>query len=242
MNTTKIKTGKTLMVAHRGLSGIETENTCAAFVAAGNRSYYGIETDIHQTADGKYILIHDGNTKRVSGDVIEVEESTYSTLRKVQLKNKNGKRDRSDLRLPSLEEYISICKKYEKVSVLELKSAYTKEQIQEIIDRIVALDYLDQVLFISFKHDNLRMVREILPEQPCQFLTSTVTDALLDELIEEKIGLDVDKEALTEEIIQKLHAHGLEVNCWTVDDKEEAEKYISWGIDYITTNILESES
>ena len=30
----------TRMIAHRGLSGIERENTCAAFVAAGNRSYY----------------------------------------------------------------------------------------------------------------------------------------------------------------------------------------------------------
>lgn len=40
------------MIAHRGVSGLERENTCAAFVAAGNRSYYGIETDIHRTADG----------------------------------------------------------------------------------------------------------------------------------------------------------------------------------------------
>ena len=52
MNTVKIKRRNTLTVAHRGLSGIEAENTCAAFVAAGNRSYYGIETDIRRTADG----------------------------------------------------------------------------------------------------------------------------------------------------------------------------------------------
>ena len=36
---------KPLMIAHRGVSGLELENTCAAFVAAGNRSYFGIETD-----------------------------------------------------------------------------------------------------------------------------------------------------------------------------------------------------
>ena len=36
--------GNTKMVAHRGLSGIETENTAAAFVAAGNRGYWGSET------------------------------------------------------------------------------------------------------------------------------------------------------------------------------------------------------
>lgn len=53
------------MIAHRGVSGIECENTAAAFVTAGNRSYFGIETDVHRTADGQYIIIHDDDTKRV---------------------------------------------------------------------------------------------------------------------------------------------------------------------------------
>ena len=43
---------KPRMVAHRGTSGLELENTNSAFVAAGNRSYFGIETDVHRTADG----------------------------------------------------------------------------------------------------------------------------------------------------------------------------------------------
>ena len=64
MNTIKLEGKKPLMVAHRGCSGLERENTHAAFVAAGNRTYYGIETDVHKTADGKYVAIHDDNTKR----------------------------------------------------------------------------------------------------------------------------------------------------------------------------------
>ena len=55
------------MIAHRGLSGLERENTCAAFIAAGNRSYYGIETDIHITRDGRFIVYHDDNTLRLTG-------------------------------------------------------------------------------------------------------------------------------------------------------------------------------
>ena len=51
MNTIKLNTTGTnvKMIAHRGLSGLEAENTCAAFVAAGNREkYFGIECDIHR--------------------------------------------------------------------------------------------------------------------------------------------------------------------------------------------------
>ena len=47
MNTIKVtNAGSVEFIAHRGLSGLETENTCAAFVAAGNRSHVGIETDV----------------------------------------------------------------------------------------------------------------------------------------------------------------------------------------------------
>ena len=48
--------------------------------------------------------------------------------------------------------------------------------------------------------------------------------------------------AITErakEIIDEVHANGHIVNCWTVDDKEAAEQLADWGVDQITTNILE---
>ena len=54
MNTIKIEKKQARMVAHRGLSGLEKENTCAAFIAAGDRSHFGIETDIRPTLDGRY--------------------------------------------------------------------------------------------------------------------------------------------------------------------------------------------
>ena len=86
MDTIKIDRGNVRMIAHRGVSGLELENTCAAFVAAGNRSYYGIETDIHQTADGKFIIIHDDETGRVATENISVEGSDFETLRSLQLR------------------------------------------------------------------------------------------------------------------------------------------------------------
>ena len=73
------------MVAHRGVSGLERENTVAAFLAAGNRSYYGMETDIYRTNDGNFILNHDGNLMRIAGENLKVEEASYETLRRITL-------------------------------------------------------------------------------------------------------------------------------------------------------------
>ena len=76
MNTIKFeKTAQVKMIAHRGVSGLETENTCAAFVAAGNRSYFGIETDVHVSADGAFIIFHDDDTERVGAKKYTIEET-----------------------------------------------------------------------------------------------------------------------------------------------------------------------
>ena len=77
MNTIKLDNKQIKVIAHRGVSGLERENTYPAFIAAGNRSYFGIETDIHVTKDNKFIVSHDDNIKRVSGVDLIIEESNY---------------------------------------------------------------------------------------------------------------------------------------------------------------------
>ncbi|MBQ8496005.1 MAG: hypothetical protein IJ489_00920 [Clostridia bacterium] len=239
MNTIKFKNQSTKIVAHRGLSGIETENTNAAFVAAGNRSYYGIETDIHRTADGKFVVCHDDDLKRIAGVNLPVESTNLAELQSIVLFDKEGTKGREDLRVSVLENYTSICKKYEKHCVLELKSDFTDEEISAIIDIIKSFDYLESVTFISFIYSNITKIRKILPTQSVQFLFSKFDDEIIAKLIADRIDVDVHYKALTKEIIDLLHANGLKVNCWTVDDKEVAEELSAWGVDYITSNILE---
>ena len=239
MDTLRLNASQVKMVAHRGLSGLETENTCSAFVAAGNRSYYGIETDVHHTADGKYVVIHDDTTKRVALDDLSVENTTYETLRSLRLCEKNGKKGRKDLMIPSLQEYIQVCKKYGKVSVLELKNRFKPEQIDEIIEIIKAEEWLEHTTFISFDLTNMICLREKLPEQKLQYLISTYPDWLLDTLKKQKLDLDINYKALTAERVKELHEAGIEVNVWTVDSLEDAQRMVEYGVDYITSNIIE---
>lgn len=239
MNTIKIDHKQALMVAHRGMSGIEKENTHAAFVAAGNRSHFGIETDVHRTLDGKFVCFHDDTTGRVAIDNLEVEQSTFDTLRGLILTDTDGAKGRTDLRIPTLQEYVRICKRYDKVCVLELKNAFTEEDIIRIIDVIKGEEYLDKLVFISFVFENMLALRRLLPDQPCQFLISEYRDDLPETLAAHRLDLDIRYTSLTKERIDDLHAHGVKVNCWTCDDPEAAARLIDWGIDFITSNILE---
>lgn len=239
LDTTKFDKKNTLLIAHRGLSGLEKENTNSAFVAAGNRSYFGIETDVHKTIDGRYVVFHDDTTGRVAIDDMEVEKTTFDCLRSLLLTDIDGKKGRSDIRIPTLEEYISICKKYEKIAVLELKNAFSENEIFEIVDIIKSFNYLENVIFISFCLENLVILRKNYPVQPAQFLIDNYDDSLIDTLKQHNLDLDILYTSLNETNIKKLHKAGIKVNCWTCNDAQAGAALAAWGIDYITSNILE---
>ena len=239
MNTIKFEKKNALVVAHRGLSGIERENTNAAFVAAGNRSYYGIETDFHRTADGKFIISHDQSLKRVSGEDIDVEAVSLAVAQQVVLLDMDRTKGRADLRAPSLENYISICKKYEKHCVLELKAIFTEEETASYIELIRGLGYLEHVTFISFYYENLVKIRAYYPEASVQFLFSELTAEIAENVKRDRFDVDAYFKTLTKEAIEDFHKAGLVVNCWTVDTKEDGERMAEWGVDFITSNILE---
>ena len=243
MDTVKISSNGVKMIAHRGLSGIERENTCPAFVAAGNRSYFGIETDIHMTKDGKFVIMHDQTPERVSLGAynVNIEEVDYSVLESIVLPDKDGTTYRRDIRIPLLKEYISICKKYEKICVLELKMPFDDASLVRMIDEIKELDYIENVVFISFTFENCVSVRKLLPDNTVQWLIGDlpITDEIVNKLCEYRLDLDIYYKQLTPENVEMLHSKGIGVNCWTCDIKDDAEKLVSYGVDYITTNILE---
>jgi glycerophosphoryl diester phosphodiesterase len=239
MDTIKIDKKNTKIIAHRGLSGIEKENTCSAFVAAGNRSYFGIETDVHKTLDGKYVIFHDDTTGRVATDDLAVEKSTYDTLKKLVLTDTDGKKSRTDLVIPDLVDYIRICKKYGKTAVLELKNRFEKEEVFEIVSIIEKENYLDNVIFISFCLENLVNLKSKYPDQKAEFLEDDFHDSVIYTLKKYGLGIDIRYTELNKERIDLFHKNGIEVNCWTCNDPEAGEKLAEYGIDYITTNILE---
>ena len=165
------------MIAHRGLSGIEMENTSAAFKAACERSYYGIETDVHVTKDGKYIIFHDDGTGRLCEQNLIIEKTDFEILR--SLKFKDGISE-----MPTLSEYLQVVSRYKKVAVIELKKPMRENNIEEIIE-ICKREYtLDKIIFISFDIENLVAVRKLLPKQKIQLLADKFNGELIKSLKE----------------------------------------------------------
>lgn len=239
MDTIKINRGNTKIIAHRGVSGIETENTCAAFVAAGCRSYFGIETDVRQTADGEFILLHDDTTQRCAGENLTPEACTLKTLQCLRLLDNVDGRPRSDLRIPALADYLRICKRYEKIGVLEFKGDFSEKAMAKLLAEVEAEYAIEQMIFISFSIQSLLVLRALCPQANAQFLAIEASEENISLVKKHRLGLDVYFPALNEPLVKRLLNEEIPLNCWTVDDPDVAQKLISWGVPYITSNILE---
>ncbi len=239
MDTIKLIGEKPKMIAHRGVSGLECENTAAAFVAAGNRSYYGIETDMHMTRDGHFVVCHDSDLFRVSGVHAIIEEMTLEELQRIPLKNPRNGESRGDYFVPTLEDYIGICKKYEKEAILEIKGEFGLPATEKYLRIIHDLGYIEHTTFISFFPTSLASIRLLLPSAKIQFLAEESSDEVLALLDTCHYDLDIRGDRITPEFLMKVKEHGHLVNIWTVDRPEDGALCQKMKVDFITTNILE---
>ena len=227
------------MIAHRGVSGLETENTCPAFVVAGVKSYYGIETDVHLTKDNRFLIGHDDSFMRVADVDMVIEENTFDELRKIRIKDTDGSKNRADLFPPSLEEYISICKKYDKQSILEIKGVFPKASLYQMVEEIKKLGWYSRTTFIAFDVENLVHIRERYQDSDVQWLLETCEEKEIQFMIDNQMDADLCGYCITPEKVRVLHEHGRKVNVWTLDTLEHANMAKAVGVDFITSNILE---
>ncbi len=239
METIKLSNKKPLMIAHRGLSSFEKENTMAAFIAGGNHTYYGMECDIHVTKDNVIVVCHDSNLERVSGVNLIIEESTYEEIQKVNLYDVKKENNWPYLKVPTFEEYLDCCIRYNKVAVIEFKFLFKEEDVYRVIEIVKSRNYLDKCVFISFVYENLTFVRKYDSNINVQFLLAEYKDELIERCIKESVDIDIHYSLLNQERIDYLHQNNLKINVWTVDDPEIGEKLSEMKVDFITTNRLE---
>ena len=231
------KNGDVKMIAHRGLSGLHTENTVAAFLGAAKSDYYGIETDVHVTADGQYALFHDDNLKGMTGVDMKIAENEYGEIRSVELPDKGGDGETARY-VPLLHEFVKICKDYDKQAIVELKASFTKQQMIEIVDILDGYGMKNKTTFISFDENNLLLLRQVYPTAHAQYLFETATDEAIQFAIENKFDASIQFWRVLPTNVKKIHDAGLQVGCWTVDNKWQAGLMKLYGVDYITSNIL----
>ncbi len=163
---------KPYIMAHRGSKALLPENTLAAFRRALQDGADLLETDLHRTADGVFVCIHDETVDRTTDGSGRVDEMTLAELKK--LSASCGSDEYRDEKIPTLQEFMAILPE-DRATMLELKSDcfVDREVCRQLVDELNSGGIAGRCVLGSFSMDRLVHFRELAPDIPLAWLTLT---------------------------------------------------------------------
>lgn len=216
-------------IMHRGgRHGNYYENTIEAFEYAITTDCYGIETDVWKTKDGHFVCTHDKEVSLTGFGYVDVTKENYETIKNYNLRD-SGKP------IVLLDDYLKICKKGNKVAVIEIKDVFDTTEAQSFLNKIDECYSRDKVCIVSFKKMSLDSCRELDGELDyyfCGLTTSIFYQAITEGY---NVGLFVGG-SVSDENLKAVHDAGLKLMFGTVNNKKEAEDLIKMGVDLVTTD------
>jgi len=232
-----------LIVAHRGASGLAPENTLAAFRLAVQLGAPAIECDVHLTADGVPVVIHDPRVDRTTDGRGEVGHLTLDQLRRLDAGAWFAPQFAGE-RIPVLDDVLALCAAGAgRVRLfLELKPGGGPPLVDAALAALARTPEVP-VAIISFDATQVELVARRQPDRPLGYLvskrqlTAAGEAALLDQT--RRLGASCiapQHEPITAAFVAQAHAAGLAVSVWTVDDPPRLQELAAYGVDAITTN------
>lgn len=208
-----------IIIAHRGASAYEKENTLKAFKRAFEMHALYLETDIQKTADGKLVLYHD--YKLPQGQ--EIKNCYYDFLKQKQV--------------PLLEELFAAAPKNISIN-LEIKNDGNiypgiEKQLFDFLNSLPAINK-DRLLISSFDFETLKRIRALDSNIKIGVLTRDFD--ITQPLQLNAYSVNISHKRITPQIINSCKKHNLKVLVYTVNDITLAKKLENIGIDGIFTD------
>jgi glycerophosphoryl diester phosphodiesterase len=233
-------TGRVLIVAHRGLSAEEPENTMRSFRRAAEVGCDLIELDVHLSRDGIPVVIHDETLDRTTNGTGLVAERTWAELKALDA----GRGER----IPSLEDVIAWAVRGSIRLSVEIKQptpAHGRDPYDGIAEQVVALlrsaGSHDRCVVHSFDHPTVRRVRELWPEATTgvSYGGGTFADPLVLGRAASASGIHPWWAWVSRDVTTAAHAAGMHVHAWGATwppRREEVEALVRAGVDSLDAN------
>jgi glycerophosphoryl diester phosphodiesterase len=219
-----------LKIAHRGAKGYEPENTLQAFQKALDLNADGIELDVHLSADGHIIVIHDETIDRTTNGKGFVNNLSLSELKSFLIADQ--------LEIPTLNEVFDLTDKKCLINI-ELKGAGTASKVVALIEEYISDKNWNYEHFIisSFDWNMLQEVHILNPNIAIGVLTEEDLDTALAfaEVVKAK-AIHPDYQLLNQENTKEIQQKGFLVLPWTVNSEEDIQKIKSYNVDGIISD------
>jgi len=214
---------KPLVIAHRGASSIELENSLAAFRAAAPQGADGVELDIHSTTDGELIVHHD---ETIGGT--HIAKSTAQTIAGLRLKNGEP--------VPTLSQALGAIDPRLQVFI-EVKTLDPRwdARLFEIMDRG---PNPSGYAVHGFDHRIVRRLSEKRRGLRCGVLSSSYLVRPLNAMEDAGASILWQEGSVTDDtLVRTLHDAAAKLFVWTVDEPADLARCVAWGVDGLCTNV-----
>ena len=209
-----------LNIAHRGFTRDFPDNTLEAFGAAIEIPVDGIECDVHETADGHFIIFHD---KEIAGR--DISQMSLEEVGQVKLEGK--------YRIPTLEQTLELC--HDKTLLnIEIKKVSSLDGFLELVRARLRPE---EVIFSSFDRNIVIGLARLAPEIQRGILSA----------FEIKDPVELARSANSEmviarfpsvnaEVIRQMRDAGLMLFIWGCRDMAEVRSALTMDIDGVITD------
>jgi|GEM_PF-175756 glycerophosphoryl diester phosphodiesterase len=230
-NISDVMTG-VAVTAHRGASKDAPENTLEALQLAIDQYADYAEVDVQESADGVLFLLHDMSTLRTGNKAVVAYTQTYEELQKIDVSAK--KKGYSDVRIPTLEDAILLCRGQIKLNIEIKTNAKTPDVVDKTVAMIEDLDFVNQCVVTCTDLNYLARVKELNPDiMTGQILKVTIGDVPQSDALD---FLSMKYTNVTASLVERAHELGMEVHVWTVNDTNSLKEMTAIGVDNIITD------
>lgn len=234
-----------LIIGHRGAAAEAPENTLTAFELALDQGADGIEFDVHLSADGVPVVIHDPRLERTTSGWGRVRDYTLGPLKRLDAGSwfnrrypRRAKPGYAGLRIPTLAETLALVRERRCLAYVEIKQGRRpyrglEESVLEAIGRV---GVRDRAMVVSFHLPTLERLRELDGSialgvdftRPKRALTSAFAVGA---------GAILPHWAFaSRRFIARAHAAGRHVLVWDLDQKLWMRRKTADGVDGIITS------
>ncbi|MFG3509747.1 glycerophosphodiester phosphodiesterase [Streptomyces sp. NPDC047821] len=212
-----------LTIGHRGVMGVEPENTLRSFVRAEHAGMDVIELDLHLSKDGALVVMHDAEVDRTTDGTGAIADKTLAELRELDA----GLGER----VPVFEEVLDAVRTPLQA---EIKDVAAARALAEVMSR---RDLAGRVEVSSFHDEAVAEIARLVPGVRTVLIASHWGDDIVARARAVGAGtLALDIRRLTLETTERARAAGLGVIAWVVNTPQHLRLVRALELDGATTD------
>jgi glycerophosphoryl diester phosphodiesterase len=237
----------TRVAAHRGGAALWPENSLLAFRSALALGVDALELDLHLTADGEVVVLHDPTLERTSTGRGAVRDARLADLASVRLKMPEGAATAE--RVPTLAQVLDLAAQSSSELLPEIKVDAHRQRYDGIEEKVLALirarGLLARTTIQAFQADTIRRLRELEPTARTMFLVgrgdverdrARPAEAVRRARELGATDLGMNHRLIDGDVVAAARAAGIRLAAWTVNDESDIRRVIDLGVDLVMSD------